>query len=163
MPLPTSTERAQHDICIDVGEADGGTDDIHDGVRGTHFVKVDLLDAYAVDLRFRRPDGLEHRRRQALHIRREARTFDDALDSCQIARRTIAVGAQPHRRLGAADAHLGARFQYELELLGQLKPGEFGAEMVGWHADIHQRSQVHVAGDAGEALVEQGALGQVRA
>ena len=60
---------------------------------------------------------------------------------------------------GAGDAHLLARFDNEVELVGKFEPVQFVNKVLGGNADVDEGTQVHIAGYPGEALVEQRPLG----
>ena len=129
--------------------------DIDDGVRGADFVEVDVVHGLAVNVRFRHGDRLEHGEGTGAHRRRKARSLDDGADGGKAPRRAFDAVLEPHRGLGAGDAHLRARRQLQIELVRQRQLAEFGAQVGGGHAHVDERTQMHVAGNAGEALVEE--------
>ena len=86
-------------------------------------------------------------------------TFD--LDEAPIApvngSQPLFVVVEDHVGAGAADAL--ARVACELEFpAGQAEFAELAREVVGGHAEIDHRAEVHVAGDAGGAIVVEDAF-----
>ena len=144
-----------HCVCSQIVQSDCRADDVDDGVRGADFMEVDVVDGLAVDARFRHCDGLEHGEGAAAHRRRKARSLDDGADGGKAPRRAFDAVFEPHRGLGAGDAHLRAWRQLQIELVRERQLAEFGGQVGGGHAQIDERTQMHVAGNAGEALVEE--------
>ena len=144
-----------HHRCAEMAQANGGAHHVDDGVRRADFVEVDLLDRLAMDTRFHDRDGLEHGERPRPHVGGVASRFHQIPNRLDAPRWPFDAFGEPHGRPGAADAHLHRGFHRQFELAGQRQLAEFAAQMRHRHAHVDERAQVHVAGDAGEALVVQ--------
>src|SRR5581483_9735014 len=123
--------------------------DVHDRIDGPDLVKGHEIDLLAVHSGLRLRQSQEDALRESESLRRKAGGIEQRADACVGA--DHAGGGDPYR-----DAHrtnpLVVDFpDLELERL-ERKPLEVAAKLLGVRAGVEQRTERHVAGDAGEAV-----------
>jgi len=142
VPPPTfKAEQANYRYqCV---KADASADNVHDGVNGAHFVKMNFLERHVVDAGFSFAKFCEDRGGTFAHLGCELRLLQDFENRAERAILLLVFGV---------DLDVGAAmpfFQTFSALSSQpgLAGAQFGAEEFHAAAGVHQGAKRHVAAD----------------
>ena len=148
-PAPDVERRAREFVNAQEFEADGGADDVYDGIHSADFVEVHLLDRHLMNFGFRFGEAGENLARAVGGARRELGFIYAVENDGKSAVVMAFAGCDFHvRRENLAALHFfgGNRPAFEAQF------AQFGFDGAQVGAGIHQGAQNHVAADAGEAI-----------
>ena len=147
---------AKHPLHPKGVEADRRADHINNGVHCAHLVEVDPIHGYVVNLGLRHGDAFKDGQRLGLDARRQPSVLDQSNDVAVAPVRAVAttwVAKVLNARPSADNALLAGPLKLNAELRRAGQPRQALAQRRLRDTQVHHRAKVHIAADAGAALV----------
>jgi len=149
--------RAAADVQSGAGElfdaqrvkADAGAHDVHYGINGAHFVKMNFFERHVVDAGFGFAKFCEDRGGAFAHLGCELRLLQDFEDRAERAMLLLVFGVDLD--VGGGHAVLPDFFGGEFPA-GDLQAAQFGAEEFHAAAGVHQGAKRHVTANARKTI-----------